>query len=101
MATKEPNNVTVFDDKAGNHFWIFTIEHITGTVSTVDVENSVISAQELTDDGTDGGAVTIADTSGTDSVKEITVASAIATGTVMIVARFGGVAGTGSGHGVL
>lgn len=101
MATKELRNLTVFDDKAGNHFWIFTFDHITGTNSTIDVENSVISAAILTADGTNGGAVTVADTSGTDSTKEITIDTAVATGALLICARFGGVAGTGSGHGVL
>ncbi len=101
MATKLPRNVTVVDDRAGNHFWIFSFDHVTGTVSTIDVEDSVISAQVLTGDGTDGPAVTIANTSDTDFTSEITIESGAATGTHMVVARFGGVAGTGSGHGAL
>ena len=99
MADVLPTNVTVVDDRNGNHFWIFTIHHVTGADSDVLVENSVISASELTADGTRGANVTItADDSATDAVREITFPSASATGDYLIVARFGGVAGSGSGH---
>ncbi len=99
MADVLPQNVTVVDDRAGNHFWIFTINHVTGADSDILVENSIISASHLTDDGTRGVDVKLnADDSATDAVKEISFPSATASGTYMIVARFGGTAGTGSGH---
>ena len=98
MVDAIPTNVTVVDDRAGNHFWLFSVFHTTGTATDVLVENSVISAAELTADGTRGGDISItADDSATDAVREITIASGVATGTILLVARFGGVAGTGSG----
>ena len=94
-----PTNVTVVDDRAGNHFWIFSVSHVNGADTDILVENSVLSASELTADGTRGGDVSVtADDSATDAVREITIATGEATGTKMIVARFAGVAGTGSGH---
>ena len=95
-----PTNVTVVDDRAGNHFWIFTVPHTTGTATDILVENSVISASHLPDGNeTRGDDVQVtADDSGTDAVREITIVSGSATGNKMIVARFAGVAGTGSGH---
>ena len=94
-----PTNVTVVDDRAGNHYWIFDVPHVTGTATDVLVENSLISASQLTDDGTNSGDVQRkADDDATDAVREIVIASGVATGTIKIVARFAGVAGTGSGH---
>ena len=99
MVDAIPTNVTVVDDRAGNHFWIFDVDHTTGTATDVLVENSVISAAELTEDGTRGGDISItADDSATDAVREVTIASGVATGTIKLVVRFAGVAGTGSGH---
>ena len=94
-----PTNVTVVDDRAGNHFWIFSVFHDGTNATDILVENSVLSASELTADGTRGGDVTITpDDVATDAVREITIASGETAGTKMIVARFAGVAGTGSGH---
>ncbi|KKL68914.1 hypothetical protein LCGC14_2120170 [marine sediment metagenome] len=102
MVDAIPTNVTVVDDRSGNHFWIFSVFHTTGTDTDILVENSVLGAAELRADGTRGGDVSVtADDSGTDSVREITIATGEATGTKLIVARFGGTAGSGSGHGVL
>ena len=99
MVDALPTNVTVVDDRAGNHYWIFDVFHTTGTATDVLVENSLISAAELTADGTRGGDVSRkADDSATDAVREIVIASGVGTGTIKIVARFAGVAGTGSGH---
>ena len=93
-----PRNVTVVDDRAGNHFWIFTVPHVSGDTTDILVENSVIGASELTADGTRGADVQITtDESATDAVREITIAGG-ATRNVMICARFAGTAGTGSGH---
>ena len=93
-----PQNVTVVDDRAGNHFWIFTVPHVSGDTTDILVENSIISASELTADGTRGADVQVtADESATDAEREITIAGG-ATRDVMICARFSGVAGTGSGH---
>lgn len=98
-----PTNVTVVDDRAGNHYWIFTVYHTLNTATDILVENSVISASHLPDtQETRGDDVQVtADDSATDSVREITIASGSATGFKRIVARFAGVAGSGSGHGVL
>ena len=99
MANVVPQNVTVVDDRNGNHFWIFTIHHVTGADSDVQVEHSCISASELTSDGTRGANVVVStDDTTTDAVKELTFPSASATGDYLLVARFGGSAGSGSGH---
>ena len=99
MVDAIPTNVTVVDDRAGNHFWIFSVFHTNGADTDILVENSVLSASELTADGTRGGDISItADDSATDAEREITIATGETTGTKLIVARFSGVAGSGSGH---
>ena len=98
MTTIIPQNVVQVDDRAGNHYWIFDVFHTTGTATDILVENSVISAAELSADGTRGGDISVtADDSATDAVREVTIASGETTGTKKIVVRLGGVAGTGSG----
>ena len=99
MVDALPQNVTVVDDRAGNHYWIFDVAHTTGTATDVLVENSLISASQLTSDGSNSGDVQRkSDDSATDAVREIVIASGVETGLIKIVARFSGVAGTGSGH---
>jgi len=93
MATLKPSNVVQVDDRAGNHYWIFTVYHGTSgsANTTVEVDNSCYGASELKADGTRGGNVTVADADSTnDYVKEVTIASSEANGTKTIVARFMG-----------
>jgi len=96
-------NVTHVDDRAGNHYWIGNVFHTTGTVTDVLVPNSILSASHLSEDGTRGADISITDDDdATDSVREVTIASGTATGSLKIVFRFSGsAAGMGSGHGVL
>ncbi len=95
-------NVIQVDDKNGNHFWICDVYHTTGTDTDVAVPDSVLSAAQIPDSASNGGSVTIDDDSDSDNVKEVVVASAIATGLVKLVIRFSGsAAGIGSGTGVL
>ena len=101
MATRQALNVIQVDDKNGSHYRIFEVAHITGTVSTVDVDDSCIGAAEVPPDGATAVTVTVANTSETDYTKEVTIASGSATATYTIIARFGGTAGAGSGHGDL
>ena len=94
-----PTNVTVVDDRAGNVYWICDVFHTTGDTTDIQVENSVISASELTEDGTRGGDITVtSDESATDAIREVTIPSGVTTGKKKIVIRFGGVAGSGSGR---
>jgi hypothetical protein len=101
MATVTRQNVIQIDDRNGSHYEIFRIYHVNGAVSTIDVQDSILGAAEVPSDALTAQAVTIADTSPTDSVKEITLEQGAATGWYTICARFGGTAGSGSGHGVL
>lgn len=95
MADAIPQNVIQVDDRAGNHYWIFTVHHTTGANTDIEVDNSVVSAAEIPASGT-GGTVTItADDSATDGKREITIDTGEATGTKTIVARFIG-SGAGS-----
>ena len=93
-------NVTMVDDRNGNHFWIFDVYHTTGTATDVLVPNSVLSAAEIPSTGARSGDIQVtADDSGTDAVREVTIASGEATGTKKLIVRFAGsAAGMGSGH---
>ena len=94
--------VTQVDDRNGNHYIIADVPHTTGTATDVQVQNNIISASELTLDGTRGGDVTVtADDSATDFIREVTIASGESTGTKKIIFRYAGTAGIGSGHGDL
>lgn len=107
MVTIIPSKTVSVDDRFGNHYKIITVHHTTGAVSTVDVDNSAMSACEIPDDITvdvglakeltTSAGITIADTDATDRKKELTVASAAATGTYIIVVRYiGSAAGLGA-----
>ncbi len=98
MATFQPQNVLQVDDRAGNHYWIFTVQHVTGSDSLVIVDNSCISASIIGVVATTAGTCTVADTDSTnDYVKEVTIDSGVATGLVTVIARFSGsAAGSGS-----
>jgi hypothetical protein len=98
MATFKPQNVLQVDDRAGNHYWIFTVQHVTGADSLVEVDNSCISASIIGVVATTSGTCTVADADSTnDYVKEVTIDSGIATGLVTVIARFSGsAAGSGS-----
>jgi hypothetical protein len=89
MATFKPQNVLQVDDRAGNHYWIFTVQHVTGSDSLVEVDNSCISASIIGLVATTAGACTVADAAA-NAVKEVTVASAVASGLVTVIARFSG-----------
>ncbi|KKN92397.1 hypothetical protein LCGC14_0208880 [marine sediment metagenome] len=96
-------NVIQVDDKNGNHFWICDVYHTTGTATDVLVPNSVLAASQIADSGARSGDIQVTtDDSATDSVREVTIASGVATGLIKLVIRFSGsAAGIGSGHGVL
>ena len=94
--------VTQVDDRNGNHYIIADVPHTTGTATDVQVQNNIISAAELTTDGTRGGDVSVtADDSATDQLREVTIASGVTTGIKKIIFRYSGTAGVGSGTGVL
>lgn len=107
MADVIPQNVVQVDDRTGNHYMIFSVRHVTGTATDIIVDNSVVSAAELNDDlssatglnketSASAGISILADDSATDGYREITIASGVATGTYIIVARF---VGSGAGFG--
>ena len=88
--------VTQVDDRAGNHYWIFTVQHTTGENTLVEVDNSCIGATELRASGDSAATVTVADGTTTDGVKEITIDTGTATRTMTIIAQFTG-SSSGSG----
>ncbi len=91
MTTAIPQNVVQADDRAGNHYWIFSVYHTTGTDTTINVDNSCISASIIGVVATTSGSCTVADTdSSNDYSKEVTIDTGIATGTVTVIARFSG-----------
>jgi hypothetical protein len=90
MATFKPQNLVQVDDRAGNHYWIFTVEHDGSNDSLVQVDNSCISASIIGLVATTAGTCTVANTDTGDAVKEVTVDSGIAAGTVTVIARFSG-----------
>lgn len=98
MTTAIPQNVVHVDDRAGNHYWIFTVSHVTGTVTTINVDNSCAGASEIQAAITRSGDITVADADATnDFVKEVTIASGETTGIKTIIARFvGSAAGSSS-----
>lgn len=107
MADVIPQDVTQVDDRAGNHYTIFKVKHVTGTATDVIVDNSVVSAAELNDDLANAtglnketsasAGISLDDDSATDGVKEVTIASGVASGTYIIVVRHvGSAAGMGS-----
>ncbi len=89
-------NVTQVDDRAGNHYWIFTVQHTTGENTLVAVDNSCVGATEIVSSGGSAATITVADGTATDGVKEITIDTGTATGTLTIIAQFTG-SGSGSG----
>jgi hypothetical protein len=93
-----PQNLVQVDDRKGNHYWIFELNHVTGTDSTVNVDNSCISASLIGTAATTAGTCTVADTdSSNDYSKEVTVDSGEATGLKTVIARFtGSAAGSSS-----
>ena len=117
MVTIVPTNSTDIDDRAGNHYQIFIVNHTTGAASDIVVDDSAVSACELPPDITTSAGlaketstsagVTIRNlTSGSsglgftfaagDGVKQVTIASGVATGTYVIVVRHvGSAAGRG------
>ena len=120
MATVVPTKQQHVDTRDGNHYEIFTVNHTTGTASDVVVADSAVSACELPDDitasaglakeTTTSAGVTIRNlTSGAgpgsltfqagDGVKQVTIASAAATGSYKIIVRHvGNAAGVGAGN---
>ncbi len=121
MATVIPTRVTQVDDRAGNHYEIFEVQHVTGTTTDVIVADSAGSVSELPADITAGAGVakeastaagiTIRNqTSGAsgvgydfaahDGVKQVTIHADVASAIYNVVVRhLGSAAGTGStGH---
>ena len=91
MATFTPQNLVQVDDRKGNHYWIFEVQHDGANDSLVIVDNSCISASIIGLVATTAGTCTVADTdSSNDYVKEVTIDSGVAAGTVTVIARFSG-----------
>ena len=86
------------DLRNGTALKVFVVEHTTGADSTLWVDQTAASAADLptSGNGLAKTSVTLANASATDGVKELTVASAAATGTYLIVVRF---IGSGAGFG--
>jgi len=97
MATVKPQGVIIVDDRAGNTYWIFTCHHTTGANTTIDVDDSAVSASLVGTASTTAGTCTVANTSTTDAKKEVTIDTGETTGTKTVIVRFvGSAAGTGS-----
>ncbi len=91
MTTAIPQNLVQCDDRAGNHYWIFEVNHVTGTDTTINVDNSCISASLIGTATTTAGTCTVADTDSTNDVsKEVTVDTGETTGLKTVIARFSG-----------
>ena len=91
MTSFLPQNLIQCDDRKGNHYWIFEVNHVTGTDSTINVDNSCISASIIGTVTTTSGSCTVADTdSSNDYSKEVTIDSGVGTGVVTVCARFSG-----------
>lgn len=117
MATVIPTKEIKIDTRDGNHYQVFEVQHITGTASDIVVDDSAVSACELPPDITSSAGlaketstsagVTIRNlNSGAsglgftfqagDGVKQVTIASAAASGTYKIVVlHVGSAAGVG------
>ena len=118
MATVIPTSITQVDDRAGNFYEIYMVQHVTGTVTDVAVPDSAIGVAILTDvvngtiviqEAATSAGVTLSNrTSGAsgfsfgdwaahDGFKQVTIVSGIASGTYPVVVRFvGNPGGTGS-----
>jgi hypothetical protein len=79
------------------------VYHTLNAATDILVPNCVVGASEITNDGSRGADVQVtADDVATDSVREVTIASATPTGLIKLIIRFSGsAAGMGSGTGVL
>lgn len=99
------------DDRAGNAYTIATVQHVTGTASTFDVDQSAVSVchaaaadqSTLATEGSPSAGVSIsalgAATPGS-GLRRVTIASGVASGTYVIVVRHqGSAAGIGSNVG--
>lgn len=123
MATIMPLKEQNVDTRDGNHYIIYTVQHTTGAISDIVVPDAAVSACELPVDITasaglaketsTSAGVTIRNlTTGAsglgftfatgDGVKQVSIASAAASGTYIIVVRcigsqsgLGGTKGTG------
>lgn len=117
MVTVVPTKTTQVDSRDGNHYTIHTVNHTTGAVSNIVVDDSAMSACEMPDDITSSAGLdketstssgvtirNLTDDSDSglgfnfnadDGVKQVTIASAAASGTYIIVVRHvGSAAGT-------
>ena len=87
---------------------IFTVQHVTGTASDLWVDQSAASAAQLpskmdasgdiaaAQETSESAGISITNDSATDGVKEVTLASGVASGIYTIVVRFNG-SGAGIG----
>ena len=90
-------NVVTCDDRNGNHYWIFDVDHVTGTDTNIEVPQGVLSAAEIPTGAATAGDVTIVNTTSNDAVREIQIDTGETTGLKKIIARFrGSPAGMGS-----
>lgn len=117
MAVVVPTRITQVDDRFGQFFEILRVKHVSGAASDIIVDDSAVSACELPADitsdaglaketSTSAGVTIRNQTSGTtglgfsfaanDGVKQVTIASGVASGTYDIVVKHVGSAG---GHG--
>jgi hypothetical protein len=114
MATVIPTKVTQVDDRAGNHFEIFEVKHVTTVTTDVavpdsaigvailgDVANDTIVAQEATTlagitirNQTSGASgLGFGDWAAGDGMKQVTIHADVASGTYQVVVRLVGSAG--------
>jgi len=86
------------DMRNGTAFKVYKVEHLTGADSTLWVDQTAASVAELptSGDGQTKANITVANASATDGVKEVTIASGVASGTYLLVVRF---IGSGAGFG--
>jgi len=102
-----PTRITNVDDRFGNHYQIFQVNHTTGNSSEILVDQSAVGAAELNSDlmtsaglvqeATESAGISMSDDDTTDGLKEVVIASGAASGTYNIVVRhIGSAAGLGS-----
>jgi hypothetical protein len=107
MADKQASPLTssdILDLRNGTALQVFTVHHTSGNSTLMDVEQTAVSCAVLgtsmvgpvVQEATESVGITLTNDSATDGVKEVTIASGVATGIYTVVVRF---AGSGAGIG--
>ncbi len=98
---QKPQNVLQVDDRAGNSYTIFTLNHVqsgAGNETAVELDASVISAKHIEEAGQTVVTVTLDSTADTTLwTKTCSIPSESATGTYVICARHVGSAASVGG----